>query len=122
MEGVTFACYDGYQVLAELGARPERIILAGGGARSELWQQMVADVFGLPVPAVPCRRSVGQGIGAAGRRGDRRLRSGDDRTQMGVLRRPGRAHLQRHARYQEIFPSFQAVYRTQQGSIRIGAS
>jgi xylulokinase len=49
MEGVTFACFDGYQVLAELGARPERIILAGGGARSKLWQQMVADVFDLPV-------------------------------------------------------------------------
>lgn len=49
MEGVVLACYDAYQVLAELSARPERIILAGGGARSQLWQQIVADVFGLPV-------------------------------------------------------------------------
>ena len=49
MEGVVFACYDGYRVLAQLAAPPESIILAGGGARSALWQQIVADVFGLPV-------------------------------------------------------------------------
>ena len=49
MEGVTFSLYEAYQVLVEAGIQPERIILAGGGARSRLWQQMVADVFGLPV-------------------------------------------------------------------------
>lgn len=49
MEGITLACYDAYQVLVELGANPERVIMAGGGGRSQLWQQIVADVFGLPV-------------------------------------------------------------------------
>jgi len=49
LEGVAMACYDAYQVLAELGARPERVIMAGGGARSQLWRQIVADVFDLPV-------------------------------------------------------------------------
>ena len=49
LEGVTLACYDAYQVLVELGAHPDRVIMAGGGARSELWQQIVADVFSLPV-------------------------------------------------------------------------
>jgi xylulokinase len=49
MEGVVFSMYEAYQVLVEAGIQPERIILAGGGARSYLWQQMVADVFGLPV-------------------------------------------------------------------------
>lgn len=49
MEGVTFSLYEAYLVLVEAGIQPERIILAGGGARSRLWQQMVADVFGLPV-------------------------------------------------------------------------
>jgi xylulokinase len=49
LEGVALACYDAYQVLAELGARPEGIVMAGGGARSRLWQQIVADMSGLPV-------------------------------------------------------------------------
>ncbi len=49
LEGVTFACYDAFQVLAELGSLPELIILAGGGANSPLWRQIIADVFGCPV-------------------------------------------------------------------------
>ena len=49
MEGATFACYDAYGVLAELGVQSQSIILAGGGAKSALWRQIVADVFGMPV-------------------------------------------------------------------------
>ncbi len=49
MEGATFALYDAYDVVRELGARPVEIVLAGGGSRSELWRQIVADVFGLAV-------------------------------------------------------------------------
>jgi xylulokinase len=49
MEGVTLAAYDAYTVLAELGAAPARIVLAGGSARSALWRQIAADVFGAPV-------------------------------------------------------------------------
>ena len=49
LEGVALACYDAYKVLEQLGARPERIVMAGGGALSPLWRQITADVFGLPV-------------------------------------------------------------------------
>jgi len=49
MEGVALACYDAFCVLKELGAHPDRVIMAGGGTRSYLWRQIVADVFGLPV-------------------------------------------------------------------------
>jgi xylulokinase len=49
MEGVVMAAYDAYLVLNQLGARPESIVMAGSGARSILWRQIVADVFDLPV-------------------------------------------------------------------------
>jgi xylulokinase len=49
LEGVALACYDAFEVLVELGARPERIVMAGGGAHSRLWRQIVADIFSLPV-------------------------------------------------------------------------
>jgi xylulokinase len=52
LEGVALACYDAYSALAELGARPQRVIMAGGGARSRLWQQIMANVFSLPVQAL----------------------------------------------------------------------
>ncbi|MFN2190077.1 MAG: xylulokinase [Candidatus Promineifilaceae bacterium] len=49
LEGVAMACFDAFQVLAELGAAPSEIVMAGGGARSLLWRQIIADIFGLPV-------------------------------------------------------------------------
>jgi xylulokinase len=49
LEGVALAFYDAYQVLVELNAHPQRIIMAGGGSRTPLWRQIMADVFGLPV-------------------------------------------------------------------------
>ncbi len=49
MEGVALGLYDAYETLLEVGAKPERIIAAGGGAKSLLWLQIVADSFNLPV-------------------------------------------------------------------------
>ena len=63
LEGVTFACYDAFSVLAELGAHPAAVVLAGGGAASRVWQQIVADVFGLPVR--PLAVSEQSALGAA---------------------------------------------------------
>ena len=45
MEGVAFALNDCLNVLLEIGAKCDRIIAAGGGARSDEWLQIQADIF-----------------------------------------------------------------------------
>jgi xylulokinase len=42
----------GLRRLSALGIRPREIRLTGGGARSPLWRQVAADVFGVPVVAM----------------------------------------------------------------------
>ena len=49
MEGATLGLRYGLDVLKQLGISPSEIRLVGGGARSPLWRQMVADVFNCPV-------------------------------------------------------------------------
>ncbi len=49
MEGVAMALYDAFYVVRDMGAKPDRIVLAGGGSRSRLWRQIIADLFGLPL-------------------------------------------------------------------------
>jgi sugar (pentulose or hexulose) kinase len=49
MEGATFGLRYGLDVLKQLGINPSEIRLVGGGAKSPLWRQMVADVFNCPV-------------------------------------------------------------------------
>jgi xylulokinase len=49
MEGVCFAMRDSLELMRQLGASFEEIRAVGGGARSALWRQIQADVYGAPV-------------------------------------------------------------------------
>ena len=52
MEGVAFSLRDCFRTLEEMALPAKRIFLIGGGARSRLWSEIVANVFDRPV-AVP---------------------------------------------------------------------
>ncbi len=49
MEGVTMGMNYGLRRLAELGVKPKEIRVTGGGAKSGVWRQIMADIFGVPV-------------------------------------------------------------------------
>ena len=49
MEGVTMGMNYGLRRLAALGVRPKEIRVTGGGAKSAVWRQIMADIFGVPV-------------------------------------------------------------------------
>ena len=46
LEGVAFSLRDLLELMAAVGLESDRAQIAGGGARSPLWQQIVADVLG----------------------------------------------------------------------------
>jgi xylulokinase len=45
LEGVSFGLNDSVELMRNLGVNPKEIVLSGGGTRSALWKQMLADVF-----------------------------------------------------------------------------
>lgn len=63
MEGVCFALRDSLQLMREQGASPKQARISGGGARSGLWRQICADVFGLPIATT--QPNAGPAYGAA---------------------------------------------------------
>jgi xylulokinase len=63
MEGVAFSLRDTFTLFAELGIPVQRIRLGGGGARSPLWQQIQADVYGHTVEVLAAEE--GGAFGAA---------------------------------------------------------
>jgi xylulokinase len=63
LEGVAFSLKDTFTLFDELGIPVRSIRLGGGGARSELWRQIQADVFGMPVELLEA--SEGGAFGAA---------------------------------------------------------
>ena len=49
LEGVAFGLKDSVEIMKEVGSQVREVYLSGGGARSELWTQIVADVLELPI-------------------------------------------------------------------------
>ncbi|MDD2994202.1 MAG: xylulokinase [Pygmaiobacter sp.] len=49
MEGVTYALYQCLELCEGMGLHSDVLIASGGGARSSVWRQIQADVFGLPL-------------------------------------------------------------------------
>ena len=52
MEGVTLGMNYGLRRLETLGVKAKEIRVTGGGAKSPVWRQLMADIFGVPVVAM----------------------------------------------------------------------
>jgi xylulokinase len=63
MEGVTLGMNYGLRRLAELGVKARQIRATGGGAKSKIWRQIMADIFNAEV--VTLKVSEGAAYGAA---------------------------------------------------------
>lgn len=113
MEGVILAMSEAYAPIMARAGRPEAIVAAAGGARSDLWLSIKADVFGCPVivPEEPEAGLIGAAsIGFAG------LGCFPDATAAAHalvrFRPPIDPDPSRHARYQDILNAFRKVRET----------
>jgi len=109
LEGIAFAIRHHVDVLAELGVGPSRVRLTGGGARSSLWRQILADVLDLPVqhvegasPALGAAYAAGVGAGlVSGWEGIAGFTRVADTTEPVAVRA---------ARYQELYAIYRSLY------------
>jgi xylulokinase len=63
LEGVAFSLRDTLTIFRELGVPVKSIRLGGGGARSSLWQQIQADIYGMPVDLLGAEEGAAYGAG-----------------------------------------------------------
>ena len=63
MEGITYGMRDSLEIIRDLGVSVTEITATGGGARSEFWRAMQADVYNAPVTTV--NQEEGPAFGAA---------------------------------------------------------
>jgi xylulokinase len=61
LEGVAFSLRDSFTLFAEMGVPVKSIRLGGGGARSSLWRQIQADVYGHEVEIVEAEEGAAYG-------------------------------------------------------------
>lgn len=61
LEGVAFSLRDTFEIFKEMNVPVETIRLGGGGARSSLWRQIQADVYGHEVEIVEAEEGAAYG-------------------------------------------------------------
>jgi xylulokinase len=49
MEGVVFSLRDSLEIMRGLGVSVDQVRATGGGARSSLWRELQADIYGVPI-------------------------------------------------------------------------
>ena len=117
IEGVCFGLCDGLLALQAAGTTVERLALVGGGARSELWAQLLADTLNLQVARLEGAET-GGALGAA-RLAWLALGADEDRVcqptpvrEVFHPRPASRALLvQRHQRFQALYQHLKPLFR-----------
>src|SRR5208282_6067966 len=63
LEGVAFSLRDTLTIFEELRLPVESMRVGGGGARSPLWRQIQADIYGMPVEVLAAEEGAAYGAG-----------------------------------------------------------
>ena len=118
MEGVAFSLRETLTIFDELSVPVSSIRLGGGGARSPLWRQIQADVYGRPVETVVVDEgaafgaAVLAGIGAGIWRDVDHASDALIRTTVAACPDPESATLmnERYAAYRRLYPALRMLY------------
>jgi xylulokinase len=78
LEGVAFSLKDTFTLFADMKVPVKKIRLGGGGARSSLWRQIQADIYGHPVETVKAEEGAAYGAAILAGVGAKRWRSVDE--------------------------------------------
>ncbi|MCI1248455.1 MAG: xylulokinase [Megasphaera sp.] len=62
MEGVSYSLKDCYGVLKEMGVTIDEMMACGGGGKSPLWRQMLADMYGCEVKTITSQEGPALGV------------------------------------------------------------
>ncbi len=84
LEGVAFSLKDSFTLFAEMGVPVRSIRLGGGGARSALWRQIQADVYGHEVEVLEAEEGAAYGAAILAGVGSRSVEFGRRRLYQAV--------------------------------------
>jgi xylulokinase len=116
LEGVAFSLRDTFEIFKEMGVPVEAIRLGGGGARSALWRQIQADVYGRAVELVETEEGAAYGAALLAGVGAGAWASVDDAcaetTRVRARVEPASAELMetRYQTFRKLYPALRALY------------
>jgi xylulokinase len=125
MEGVAFSLRDSFSIFAEMKVPVTTIRLGGGGARSPLWRQIQADIYGHAVEVLQAEEGAAYGAALLAGVGAGVWSSVDEACQRSVRvskrieNDPATSTLmnQQYELYRRIYPALRAIRRNSSSSM-----
>ena len=120
LEGVAFSLRDTFTIFEEMNVPVKNIRLGGGGARSRLWRQIQADVYGHELEIVEAEEGAAFGAAILAGVGAKVWPSVDTACQMAVRvaeRVQPRADAvqvmnDNYAAYRRVYPATRAIFNS----------
>jgi xylulokinase len=111
LEGVAFGLRDGLDLMLDAGVpAPEQIRASGGGSRSPLWRQILADVLGAEIATVATAEGAAVGAGLLAGVGAGWFGSVQEATEAVVTVTPVATPGEDRARYAELHAAYTELY------------
>ena len=111
LEGITFGMRDSLELMRGLGVDPETVIISGGGVRSSLWRQMMADIFQAKVATVNAAEGAAFGAALLGGAASGVFESVEAACRA-TLRETGSEEPKASVEYDQAYRIFQELYPT----------
>ncbi|MDC3416091.1 gluconokinase [Aquibacillus salsiterrae] len=106
LEGIALNLYHISQSLEKVAGEPNRICVNGGLAKSELWVQILADIFGKDVHLSETHHGAAWGAAWTALVGVGKVQSYQDIKQHIAIKKVIQPNQSNHERYQQIFAKF----------------
>ncbi len=119
LEGVTYAMRDSLEIFRTLDVPIRQIRASGGGARSPLWRQIQADVFGRSVVTINSDEGAAYGaalLAAVGAGAYRKIEEACAAAVRVVQETPVQRPAKKH--YDRAFPLYQKLYQSLKGDFK----
>lgn len=120
LEGVAYGLADGLDLMVGAGVvKPSAIRASGGGTRSELWRQILADVLEAEIQTVATEEGAAFGAGILATVGAGRFPDVQEAVEEIVEVRPAATpssdtavYREGHARYRELYPALKGTFHS----------
>lgn len=115
MEGATYAMRDCLEIIQEMSIPVREIRLSGGGARSQFWRQLQADIYGRQVVTINAEEGPAYGVALLAAAGTGEFKSvveACSATIRVVSKTPANAAAKKQ--YARLYPTYGQLYRSLQ--------
>lgn len=118
LEGVAFSLREAMEIFVETGAKIKKIRLGGGGAKSKLWRQIQADIYGRTVEILEAEEGAAFGAAILAGVGAGKWKTVDEACEKTIrvaeIVEPNRTNAQiydgQFATYRKIYPAMRMIF------------